>query len=174
MAKLGKIVTIAGAAIVIAALVLVAAESLASHPNVGAFDRTAAKCIRKLCGNRSDCQVRLRDLTTVDFDNFYEWTAPYSTTDISTVTGSPYKPTQEDGRVIVLMKQGRIAFQGTAEEGVEQSLAGEVFITCNTHSESFTTCTPDALFQVSSAHEEGDPARGTRWSGTSYFLTQIN
>jgi hypothetical protein len=150
------------------------AEALFSRPDTGPFDHYAIKRLKKLCGHRDNCQVRLADLTDRPWDAFYEWTNPYSTADIEKVIGQPLPVNDEDGRMIVLTNHGRVVFQGHGEEGVEQSLANEVFITCRTHTESFTTCKPDALMQVTVFDAAGDPARGLQWSGKSYNLTQIN
>ena len=172
--KRWKIVASVAGALVLAVSGILLTEAISDRPDVGEFDRAAAKRVSKLCGRRTDCQVRMADLTDAKWDNFYEWTDAYTADQVSKVTGSPYHPTHENGRVIVLMQGKQVVFQGTGDEGIEEAIAGEVFITCKVHSESFTTCKPDALMRVRIFEARGDSARGIAWPGTSYELTQIN
>lgn len=145
-----------------------------TRPDPGKFDQYAVQRIRALCGKRTDCQVRLRDLTQVDWDVLYEWESGYSESDVSHVIGSPFHSTGDFGRAVVLIRDGRMVYLGEGDEGVEGAIAGTVSLRCNNYSNTMTMCRSNALMQVSSFETDGDPARGTAWPGTSYVLRQIN
>ena len=172
--KFAKAFLIVASFLVVAFAALVGRSIWATRPDPGEFDRYAAKRIRKLCGRRTDCQVRLRDLTSLDWDELYEWNGGYSDSEVSQAIGLRFSRTVEFGRVVVLMKAGRVVFLGEGDEGIENSIAGAVFLRCKSYSDNLTMCRPDALMQVNSFEADGDPARGIAWSGTSYVLRQIS
>jgi hypothetical protein len=165
---------IAAAVLVFAFAVFAGLFIWSTKPDPGKFDRYAAERIRKLCGRRTDCQVRLRDLTSLDWDELYEWNGGYSDSDVSQVIGSKFSRTVDFGRVVALIKGGRMVYFGEGGEGIEGPIAGTVFLRCDTPSDTVAICRPDALMQVNSFNAEGDPARGLAWSGQSYVLRQIN
>ena len=173
--KLVKILLVSIAVIVAAGFAALFAFDFWSRPDSGTFDRFAIKRIRKLCGRRADCQVTMRDLSQLDWDTFYEFDYPSSPESIAKITGAPMPafPRADLQRVIVLLKNGRVVFHEDADEGIESSIAGEVFFHCPGQAQEVVKCDSGAVFRVTSFETQGDPASPGEWPGTSYDLQQI-
>ena len=147
---------------------------LFTRPDPGPFDRLAVRRLHQLCGKRTDCQVRLRDLSDRQWDTLYEWSGGnFADQDVSGRIGRPFHRRSELMRVIVLLRGGQVVSQTEGDEGVESSIAGEVYLSCGAPSETFTACPAGALMRVTSFDAPGDPARGRAWPGTSYSLTEV-
>jgi hypothetical protein len=144
------------------------------QPSTGRFDTEAARNIQKLCGERSDCQVRLRDLSSRKWTTYYEFDQSISDADISKVIGVPFHANHDLSRIIILMNNGKVDFSESTDQGVEMPLPGEVWINCKPFEAPFTACDSNALLKVMAIEKSTDHARLFAASGTAYNLTQLN
>jgi hypothetical protein len=167
------------ASIVVASVVVVAVV-LAAESYPGKLDARVARHIEKLCGDRNDCQVYLRDLTKDDWitdaswDRYFEFGPSTTNEEISKTIGTPFAMEHDLKRVIVLMRDHTIVYSEVAEEGIEMPLRGEVVLACRPFDGPFTSCAGNALLKVKRVRTSGDAARLFSRSGSAYFLTQIN
>jgi len=144
-----------------------------AHPSPGPFDKEAAQRIRKLCGSRTDCQVRLHDLSERDWDTFYSFGPGTTDETVTRALGTGISLDHDLERAVVLTKHGHIVFSAAEIQGVEHPIAGQVDILCGPPNQPFVRCSSDALLQVDQGTTEGDPARGFGVGGPHYTLTEV-
>lgn len=104
--------------------------------------------IKSSCAAGNTCQIRIRDLTTFEWDRMYVFDYSAELYDIEQALGTPFPDFVQFKRRIVFLKNGNIVYREDQPTNIEKHLDGEVFFAIP-DTEVYRQFTPDtAIFKV--------------------------
>jgi hypothetical protein len=140
--------------------------------NPGSIDRAAVKRIQVLCGQRSDCEVTLKDIFKGDWDTYYQFGYPVSQADVDRALHSHSVRVSDLQTIHVFEKGGQIVRKGYGDTGQGQPLADELEFSGSYGDgvSGWVKYPAEARFKVVACSTKEGGKLGGPYGGTYYLL----